>query len=85
MKKEKILWLWSSHASRFSYTSHEFPPGGHGIAGCRHGVGHHSGFPITKESQLIQRAKNLYGGEQDRLLQDGVRKWTISLKNLAKI
>lgn len=45
---------YNSHASRLSYTSHDLLSGE-----GRHGrtLGH----TITKESQLIQRAKTLYG------------------------
>ncbi|CAL8142651.1 unnamed protein product [Orchesella dallaii] len=43
---------YNSHASRLSYTSHDI------LSGGRHGG---FGHPLTKESQLIQRAKTLYG------------------------
>ncbi|ODM91688.1 Sodium channel protein para [Orchesella cincta] len=48
---------YNSHASRLSYTSHDILAGGR-----------HSGFgqPVTKEMQLIQRAKNLYGAETEK-------------------
>ncbi|ODM88178.1 Sodium channel protein para [Orchesella cincta] len=48
---------YNSHASRLSYTSHDM------LAGGRHGG---FGQPVTKEMQLIQRAKNLYGGDPEK-------------------
>lgn len=60
---------YNSHASRLSYTSHDI------LAGGRYGHGLPFGQPITKESQLIQRAKNIYGDnpdKDDRHMMDGV-------------
>lgn len=57
---------YNSHASRLSYTSHDLLTGG------RHGG---FGQAITKESQLIQRAKTLYGDPDKGYKQfDGVSK-----------
>lgn len=60
---------YNSHASRLSYNSHDLLSGG-----GRHGGGGF-GHAITKESQLLQRAKTLYGhGDHERSYKqyDGV-------------
>lgn len=59
---------YNSHASRLSYTSHDILAGGRHLA---HGP---FGQPVTKESQLIQRARNMYGDhamdKEDRNLDE---------------
>lgn len=61
---------YNSHPSRFSsYNSHDLLTGGMG-GGVR-GGNEVQQSPTTKQSQLIQRARNMYGGGSEHGSMDG--------------
>lgn len=65
---------YNSHVSRMSYTSHELFPGCRGcpLSTSQMKCGSFMGHPMTKESQLLQRAKQVQGDPSKGFYNEGL-------------